>query len=68
VRNSNWGYIWERVDVGKLMMPTEEVKGTAHLFTAAEAKQIIRTSGQPFRTMFTIAAMTSLGAGELLAL
>jgi integrase len=64
----NWGYICEPVDFGKLTMPTQEVKEDARFFTAAEAKQIISTAEEPFRTMFAIAAMTGLRAGELLAL
>jgi len=64
----NWGYICEPVEFAKLTMPKEEVKEDARFFTAAEAKQIISTAEEPFRTMFAIAAMTGLRAGELLAL
>ena len=44
------------------------MKEDARFFTAQEAKQIISTAEEPFRTMFAIAAMTGLRAGELLAL
>jgi len=64
----NWGYICEPVEFGKLTMPIQEVKEDARFFTAEEAKQIISTAEEPFRTMFAIAAMTGLRAGELLAL
>jgi integrase len=64
----NWGYICEPVEFGKLTMPMQEVKEDARFFTAAEAKQIISTAEEPFRTMFAIAAMTGVRAGELLAL
>ena len=64
----NWGYICEPVEFGKLTMPLQEVKEDARFFTAEEAKQIISTAEEPFRTMFAIAAMTGLRAGELLAL
>jgi integrase len=64
----NWGYICEPVEFGKLTMPIEEVKEDARFFTAEEAKQIIATAQEPFRTMFAIAAMTGVRAGELLAL
>jgi integrase len=64
----NWGYICEPVDFGKLVMPSEEVKEAARFFTADEAKLIIAAAGQPFRTIFAIAAMTGMRVGELLAL
>ena len=64
----NWGYICEPVDFGKLVMPSEEVKEAARFFTADEARQIIAAAGQPFRTMFAIAAMTGMRVGEILAL
>ena len=64
----NWGYICEPVEFGKLTMPMQEVKEDARFFTAEEAKQIICTAEEPFRTMFAIAAMTGVRAGELLAL
>ena len=64
----NWGYICETVDFGKLVMPSEEVKEAARFFTAEEARQIIAAAGQPFRTMFAIAAMTGMRVGEILAL
>ena len=64
----NWGYICEPVEFGKLTMPMQEVKEDARFFTAEEAKQIISTAEEPFRTMFAIAAMTGVRAGELLAL
>jgi integrase len=64
----NWGYICEPVEFGKLVMPSEEVKEAARFFTADEARQIIAAAGQPFRTMFAIAAMTGMRVGEILAL
>ena len=64
----NWGYICEPVEFGKLTMPLQEVKEDARFFTPEEAKQIISTADEPFRTMFAIAAMTGVRAGELLAL
>jgi integrase len=64
----NWGYICEPVEFGKLTMPVQEVKEDARFFTAEEAKKIISTAEEPFRTMFAIAAMTGVRAGELLAL
>ena len=64
----NWGYICEPVDFGKLVMPSEEVKEAARFFTADEARLIIAAAGQPFRTIFAIAAMTGMRVGELLAL
>lgn len=64
----NWGYICEPVDFGKLVMPSEEVKEPARFFTANEARLIIAAAGQPYRTIFAIAAMTGMRVGELLAL
>ena len=64
----NWGYICEPVDFGKLVIPSDEVKEAARFFTADEARQIIAAAGQPFRSMFAIAAMTGMRVGEILAL
>ena len=47
---------------------SEEAKEAVRCFTADEATQIIAAAGQPFRTMFAIAAMTGIRIGKILAL
>ncbi len=63
-----WGYISETVKVGELALPDEGVRPEARFFTAEQVRQIIGLAGEPFRTIFAVAAMTGLRAGELLGL
>jgi len=64
----SWGYICESVKFGDLTLPAEQVKPVAAFFNGEQARQIIGASCQPYSTMFSIAAMTGLRAGELLGL
>ena len=63
-----WGYITESMDRSALEFPTRQVRATVRFFTAEEARKIISAAEQPWRTMYTIAAMTGLRSGELLGL
>ena len=63
-----WGYICEKLDLGDLTLPAEEVRPEARFFTPEQVRQIIATAADPFRTMFAIAAMTGVRSGELLGL
>ncbi len=63
-----WGYITETVKMGDLALPDEGVRPEARFFTAEQVRQIIALAPEPFGTMFAIAAMTGIRAGELLGL
>lgn len=64
----NWGYVCEPVKFGALVLPEGPVKSAARFFTGDEGRKIIAAAREPYRTMFAIAAMTGLRAGELLGL
>jgi integrase len=63
-----WGYICESVKFGELVLPAEPVKRAPAYFDAEQARQIIGVASQPYTSMFAIAGMTGLRAGELLGL
>ena len=63
-----WGYISEQVHIGDLALPDEGVRPEARFFTPHQVRQIIERAGQPYRTMFTVLAMTAMRAGELCGL
>ena len=63
-----WGYICEAVETRNLVLPDEGLKPEARFFTPDQVRQIIELAVEPFRTMFTVLAMTGIRAGELLAL
>ena len=64
----SWGYCTQRVATGELTLPADAMRKQARFFTGEEARKIITIASEPYRTMFAIAAMTGLRAGELLAL
>jgi integrase len=64
----SWGYICEPVKFANLTLPAGQVQQSARFFNGDEARRIIGTAPEPYRTMFAIAAMTGLRVGELLAL
>jgi integrase len=63
-----WGYICEGLKLGSLALPESPSRPAARFFSGEEAKKIIGAAGNPYRTMFAIAAMTGLRAGEILGL
>ncbi len=63
-----WNYISEQVLMEDLTLPAEKVRPEARFFTPGQAQQILAAAAEPFRTMFAVAAMTGLRAGELLGL
>jgi integrase len=63
-----WGYICEAVKLGALALPESPLRPAARFFSGEEAKKIIAAASNPYRTMFAIAAMTGLRAGEILGL
>jgi integrase len=52
----------------RVVLPIAEVKPDPRFFTPEQVSQIISLAAEPFRTMFCIAAMTGVRAGELLGL
>jgi integrase len=63
-----WGYISESVKLGSLALPESPLRPAARFFSGEEAKKIIAAATDPYRTMFAVAAMTGLRAGEILGL
>jgi len=63
-----WGYITESVKLGSLALPESPLRPGARFFSGEEAKKIIAAATNPYRTMFAVAAMTGLRAGEILGL
>lgn len=63
-----WGYICEGLKLGTLALPESPLRPAARFFSGEEAKKIIAAAADPYRTMFAVAAMTGLRAGEILGL
>jgi integrase len=64
----NWGYICERVNLNRLVLPEKKVRQQARTFTAEQAKAILELAQDPWRVMFGLAAYAGLRAGEILGL
>jgi integrase len=64
----NWGYICEGVSLKRLALPDRGVKREVRCFTADEVRRILEIAKEPWRTMFAIAALLGLRAGEVLGL
>jgi integrase len=64
----SWGYSCHKLDMSELRLPASPVREDARHFTADQIKRILAVAPEPFRTMFAIAAMTGLRAGEILGL
>ncbi len=63
-----WGYLVGEVQAGELTFPHKAPKRQPRYFTAEQARQIISGAEEPWRTFFTLAAMSGARAGELLGL
>ena len=63
-----WGYCCHTLEVRRLALPAEDVREQARFFTADQARRILEVALEPYQTMFAIAAMTGLRAGEVLSL
>lgn len=63
-----WGYICECVDFRSLEFPEEAIKSEPRFFAAKQVRKIIEGADEPFRTMFSLLAMTGIRTGELLGL
>ena len=63
-----WGYICTAVNSTALHFPQRTEPRRFRFFTPSQAQQIIARAEEPFATVFTLAALTGLRAGELFAL
>jgi integrase len=63
-----WGYVCENVDFRTLQFAENAVKREPRFFTAKQVQHIIEAAPEPYKTMFTILAMTGMRAGEMLGL
>ena len=64
----SWGYCTQAITTAELALPTDEIKKATRFFNGDEARKIIMLASEPYRTMFAIAAMTGLRAGEVMGL
>jgi integrase len=64
----SWSYVCQRVDYANLVLPCDQLRSEARFFTAAELGKIICAAPEPYKTMFTVLAMTGMRAGEMLGL
>jgi len=64
----SWGYCVQTITTSDLALPVDEIHERARFFNGEEARKIIMLAAEPYRTMFAIAAMTGLRAGEVVGL
>jgi len=64
----SWGYCTQAITTAELALPSDEIKKPTRFFNGDEARKIIMLASEPYRTMFAIAAMTGLRAGEVMGL
>ena len=63
-----WKYLCESVRIQSLALPANGESLGARFFTVDQVRAIIAAASQPWKTFFTLAAMSGLRAGELLGL
>lgn len=63
-----WGYICECVDFRALEFAEDALPREPRFFTVRQVQQIVTTAPQPYKTMFSVLAMTGMRAGEMLGL
>jgi len=63
-----WKYLCEPVRIQSLALPANAECLGARFFTVEQVRAIIAATSQPWKTFFTLAAMSGLRAGELLGL
>jgi integrase len=63
-----WNYCCHPIDMRDLALPADQIRKTTRFFNGEEARKIIMLAAEPYRTMFAIAAMTGLRAGEVMGL
>jgi integrase len=64
----SWGYITEGMSLKKLSLPPRNVRPRRRFFTAQEVRRIVAAAPEPYSTIYLLAAMTGLRAGELFGL
>lgn len=64
----SWGYCPQAIATRELALPADDIHKQARFFNGEEARLIITFASEPYRTMFAIAAMTGLRAGEVMGL
>jgi integrase len=64
----DWGYVCEGMSLKRLALAPREARKTPRFFTAEEARRIIAAAREPYATIYAVAAMTGMRAGELLGL
>jgi integrase len=60
-----WKFLCEPVRIQSLALPANAERRGARFFTADQVRAIIAAASQPWKTFFTLAAMSGLRAGEL---
>jgi integrase len=63
-----WGYCCHTITLRELALPPGGVGKQARFFTAEQVRRIVAIAAEPYRTMFAIAGMTGLRAGEVMGL
>jgi integrase len=63
-----WGYVCQGVQYPNIVLPSYAVQREARFFVLKEVGKIIGASPEPYKTMFTVLAMTGMRAGEKLGL
>ncbi len=64
----SWGYCCQTIALKELALPADTVRKQARFFTGEQVRKIIAVAAEPYRTMFAIAGMTGLRAGEVMGL
>ncbi len=64
----SWGYCCHTIAMNELALPPEDLRRQARFFTGEQVRKIIAVAAEPYRTMFAVAAMTGLRAGEVMGL
>lgn len=67
-RARRWGYAVGEVRQGDLVIPASRPSKPGRFFTAEQVRSILSLASEPWRTIFTLAAMAGLRAGEVLGL
>ncbi len=63
-----WDYCCHTIALKELPLPADALPKQARFFTGGQVRRIIAVAVEPYRTMFAIAGMTGLRAGEVMGL
>lgn len=63
-----WGYVVAEIRLRDLVVPDSKPAKPGRFFTAEQVRSILALASEPWRTIFTLAAMTGLRPGEVLGL